>query len=56
MSRIKGYWKVPLRQVYCKKFWHWVGATIYCHVVLRLNSNTAPRPWQFGDGEPGRTT
>lgn len=34
---MKGYYKVPFRQVYCETIRCWLAETIYCHVVLRIN-------------------
>lgn len=39
---MKGYWKVPLRQVYCKSFRGWIAETIYCHVCLRIAPQKLP--------------
>ena len=38
---MKGYYKVPFRQVYCETLRVWAASVIYCHVVLRLNRNQA---------------
>ena len=38
---MKGYYKVPFRQVYCETLRVWIASVIYCHIVLRLNQNQA---------------
>jgi hypothetical protein len=40
---MKGYLKVPLRQVYCASFWGWLRETFYCHVTLRLRPPKLPK-------------
>lgn len=39
---MKGYWKVPFRQVYCESFRGWIAETIYCHVCLRIDPPKLP--------------
>lgn len=33
---MKGYYKVPFRQVYCEGFIDWVAETFHCHVKIKL--------------------
>ncbi len=39
---MKGYYKVPGRQVYCNTIRWWLWETFYCHVVLRLSPPETP--------------
>lgn len=39
---MKGYWKIPGRDVYCATFRVWLAEMIYCYVVLRLNPPNLP--------------
>ena len=39
---MKGYYKVPFRQVHCETLRLWIAATINCHVVLRLAPPVLP--------------
>jgi len=39
---MKGYYKVPFRQVYCETFRDWLSELIYCHVCLRLSPPKLP--------------
>lgn len=39
-SGLKGYYKVPFRQVYCETIRGWIAETIYCHVVLKIDPPT----------------
>lgn len=34
---MKGYYKVPGREVYCDTIRKWVASVILCHVVYRLD-------------------
>ena len=34
---MKGYYKVPFRQVYCETIRQWLASLILCHVVYRLD-------------------
>jgi len=36
-SEMKGYYKVPFRQVYCDSLRLWLASLIECHIVLKLN-------------------
>ena len=36
---MKGYHKVPLRDVYCEGWRCWLAETIYCLVVLKIMPN-----------------
>lgn len=33
---IKGYYKVPFRQVYCETIGGWLASVWQCHVVYRI--------------------
>lgn len=33
---MKGYYKVPFRQVYCDTLREWLASVIECHVILKL--------------------
>lgn len=39
---MKGYYKVPGREVYCETLRGWLASVILCHVVYRLSP--PPRP------------
>lgn len=39
---MKGYYKVPFRQVYCPTLRQVIAQTIYCHVVIRLDPVKLP--------------
>ena len=39
---MKGYWKVPFRQVYCESLRIWLAEVIHCHVYYRLNHPKLP--------------
>lgn len=39
---MKGYWKVPLRRVYCARFVDCAAETFYCHVWLRIKRTKLP--------------
>ena len=39
---MKGFHKVPFRQVYCDTWRSWLGETIYCLIVLKLNPPKLP--------------
>jgi hypothetical protein len=34
---MKGFYKVPFRQVFCGSLRSWLASVIECHVVLRLD-------------------
>lgn len=33
---MKGYWKVPFRQVYCDSFVNMLKQTLWCHLVIKV--------------------
>ena len=39
---MKGYYKVPFREVYCYSIRTWLAAVIRCHVVSRLDPPKLP--------------
>ena len=39
---VKGYYKVPFRQVYCETLRQWLASVILCHVVYRLDPPKLP--------------
>jgi hypothetical protein len=39
---MKGYWKVPGRDVYCERFVDMLVSTLRCHVWLRVNKPNLP--------------
>jgi hypothetical protein len=39
---MKGYYRVPFRQVYCETLRTWAAAVILCHVVYRLAPPVIP--------------
>lgn len=45
---MKGYYKVPFREVYCDTLRMWLAEVILCHVVYRLAPPILP---DIGHGE-----
>ena len=39
---MKGYYKVPFRQVFCDSLRVWLAEVIHCDIVLRLNPPNLP--------------
>jgi hypothetical protein len=39
---MKGYYKVPARDVYCETLRHWLASAILCHIVYRLMPPVLP--------------
>lgn len=40
---MKGFYKVPFRQVYVQTVRDWIAESIYCHVVLRIMPPSLPK-------------
>ena len=40
---MKGYYKVPRRDVYCETLRMWVAEVVYCHVWLRIFPPQLPK-------------
>lgn len=45
---MKGYYKVPFRQVYCESFLDCIGQTIYCLVWLKVAKHFLPKLPEIG--------
>jgi len=41
-SRLKGYYKVPFRDVHCETLRQWVASIILCHIVYRIDPPKLP--------------
>lgn len=39
---MKGYYKVPFRQVYCETLRGWLAEVILCHIVYRIQPPPPP--------------
>ena len=51
---MKGYWKVPFRQVYCETIRQWMAEIVLCFVVYKLDPPLLPAI-PNGPGEPKAT-
>jgi hypothetical protein len=42
MIVMKGFYKVPFRQVYCSTLRQWLASVLLCHVVYKLDPPVLP--------------